>query len=157
MPFRLPADPMCGPAHWNSHVNATLWSRKLDQKSVMERRARTPYVPAPPPHIPRVVKSLMFCSRALLDGWQPRRNCLDIRQAGDARLSLNTKRVTQRLVISQICLHLLHGLTSLPTMASLVFWVHTAANSANVNDCCSGVCSSASSSMDVNGDASHLC
>ena len=61
--------------------------KKCDGKT----RATTPNVPAPPPHILRVVKSLMFCARALLDGWQPWHTCLDIRQAGDRRLSLNKK------------------------------------------------------------------
>ena len=84
-----------------------------------------------------------------MDGNLDRIAWISVKQK-DGRLNLIKKCVTQRLAT---CLHLLHALTSLASMESLVFWAHTVAHSANVDGCCSGVRISESFSSDVNSDA----
>ena len=98
--------------------------------------------------------SMMFWPRALIDGCH---NYPDFCQARDGRLSLIKRRLRKRLLTSHIGLHRLHAMTSLASMESLVFWVQTVANSANVNHWCYDVCSSASFSSDVNSDAACIC
>ena len=151
MPFRLHVNPNCDPAQWGGNVNGSLLSRQLYQNRVMERRARP-----------------QLCLREILDVLLSRahRRMSNLTQlpglfneAGDGHRPNMTKkrRVTKIIVTTQIALHRHHPMTSLASMASLVLWVHTVANSANVDDCCSGVSRSASSSMVVNGVAASNC